>query len=226
MANEFDLSPDELAALLSARLCHDLVSPVVAIGTALDVLDDDDAADMRDEALDLVRKGARQASAKLEFARLAFGAGGSSPGVIAVNDLKRLAGAMFEGAKSDLHWKLDMEGLTKPAARLVLNLCILAVESTPRGGEVTIEGAGDALGGMRLRVLAQGPRARLLPAAEAALEGRPPEHGYDGRSIQPYYAGLIARTAGGRVSASLAEERVEFTALLPGEEAAPRAAAG
>jgi hypothetical protein len=51
-------------------------SPVGAITNGLEVLDEEGSEDMREFAMDLIRKSARQASAKLQFARLAFGAAG------------------------------------------------------------------------------------------------------------------------------------------------------
>ncbi|PWE16787.1 hypothetical protein DDZ18_11360 [Marinicauda salina] len=204
----------DLAALLCARLCHDLVSPVSALGAALSVFDDENAVDMRDDAVELMRTGARQAQAKLEYARLAFGAAGSKPGVIEMAEIRRLADAMFGDHKPELVWKDEADGLDKPAARVLLNLIWLGVDAAPRGGTVTIEAKTQSDGGARLRLVAAGPKVRLDPAYGEALEGRAPENGYDGRSIQPYYAGLIAREFGGRASAHADEERVEFTALL------------
>src|SRR5258708_29289003 len=74
----------ELAALLCSRVCHDLISPVGAIVNGLEVLDDSPKPEDRDFALDLIRKSAKTASARLQFCRLAFGAAGSSG---AQNDL-------------------------------------------------------------------------------------------------------------------------------------------
>ena len=73
-------APDalELAALLCSRVCHDLISPVGAIVNGLEVLDDNPKPEDRDFALDLIRKSARTASARLQFCRLAFGAAGSA----------------------------------------------------------------------------------------------------------------------------------------------------
>ena len=68
----------ELAALLCSRVCHDLISPVGAIVNGLEVLDDDPKPDDREFALDLIRKSAKTASARLQFCRLAFGAAGSA----------------------------------------------------------------------------------------------------------------------------------------------------
>ena len=208
-----EMAADQLAALLCARLCHDLVSPVSALGAALSVLDDETSADMHDDAMALVRESSRQAQAKLEFARLAYGAGGSAPATLDTRELRRLTEAMFAPSKPEIVWKVETPGLEKAPSRLLLNLCVLGVESVPRGGTVTIE-ATETAGVTRIRIVAEGPRARLNDAAVLALEGQPPEGGYDGRSIQPYFAGLIARNAGGRVSAHSGEERIEFVALV------------
>jgi len=73
-------APDalELTALLCSRVCHDLISPVGAIVNGLEVLDDNPKPEDREFALDLIRKSAKTASARLQFCRLAFGAAGSS----------------------------------------------------------------------------------------------------------------------------------------------------
>ena len=46
---------------------------------------------MREFALDLVRKSARQASNRLQFARLAFGAAGSAGAAIDLADAEQMA---------------------------------------------------------------------------------------------------------------------------------------
>ncbi len=58
-----DLTPLDLAALLCSRVCHDAVGPVGAIVNGLELLDEDDSAETREMALELIRKSARQASA-------------------------------------------------------------------------------------------------------------------------------------------------------------------
>ena len=208
-----EMAADQLAGLLCARLCHDLVSPVSALSAALSVLDDSSASDMHEDAMDLVRESARQSQAKLEFSGIAFGAAGSAPGILDTRELQRLVEGMFSASKPDIVWKVEAAGLEKSAARLLLNLSMLAVDSVPRGGTVTIE-ATESGGSSRLRLVSEGRRARLEEAVIRALDGLKPENGFDGRSIQPYYAGLIARSAGGRVSAHADEERIEIVALV------------
>jgi histidine phosphotransferase ChpT len=209
-ANIAKLTPSGLAALLCARICHDLISPVGALGTALEILDDDANTEMHEDAMDLVRNSSRQANAKLKYLRLAFGAGGSAPGIIAMEEIKSLTDGMFGGGKAALSGQISADGLEKSHARLLLNLIMLAVQAVPRGGEVVISQAG-----ADLVLTATGPRARLDAAVETTLLGKAPEDGFDGRSIQPFYAGMMAREMGGSASAAAEGETVTFRAVLP-----------
>ena len=75
---DLKIDPLELAALVASRVCHDIISPVGAIVNGLEVLEEEKDESMREFAQDLVQKSARQASAKLQFSRLAFGASGGA----------------------------------------------------------------------------------------------------------------------------------------------------
>ena len=102
-----ELSSLDLAALVASRVCHDIISPVGAITNGLEVLDEEGSEDMRDFAMDLIRKSARQASAKLQFARLAFGAAGSAGAEIDLGDAQVVATGFMENEKSDLVWQVS-----------------------------------------------------------------------------------------------------------------------
>src|SRR3974377_487816 len=87
----------DLAALLCSRVCHDLISPTGAIVNGLEVLDEKESdQETRDFALDLIRKSARTASARLQFCRLAFGAAGSSGAQIDLGDAQAMGGGHIE----------------------------------------------------------------------------------------------------------------------------------
>src|SRR5262245_23224447 len=68
----------ELAALISSKICHDVIGPVGAIYNGLEILDEDDDAEAKSYAMDVIRNVTEQASARLQFARFAFGAAGSA----------------------------------------------------------------------------------------------------------------------------------------------------
>jgi len=208
------LTPTSLSALLCARVCHDLISPVGALGTAIELLDDPSNADMHEDAMALVRTSSRQATAKLKFLRLAFGAGGSAPDIIPTSEMTSLSNDMFVDSKPDLVWQIDSDGIDKKQARIVMNFIMLAVNSAPRGGTVTITRTDNG-GGANFKVVSEGQKVRLDPNIAKAIAGKAPEDGFDGRSIQPLYANLLARDIGGSVGASATEETVTFTANFP-----------
>jgi len=196
------LTPTSLSALLCGRLCHDLISPVGALGTAIEILDDAGNVEMHGDAMALVRTSSRQAAAKLKFLRLAFGAAGSAPGVIPTSEVMKLSNDMFADSKADLAWEIDSDGIDKDHARILLNLIMLAIQAAPRGGTVTAS-RHEAGEGVNFVIVSHGPRARLDSAVAKAITGKAPETGFDGRSIQPLYASLLARDIGGTLSASV-----------------------
>lgn len=204
------LTPSSLAALLCARICHDLVSPVGALGTAIEILDDDSNADMHDDALALIKSSSRRAAAKLKFLRLAFGAGGSAPGIVGAEEITSLVSDMFADAKADVVFTFHADGIDKAHARVLLNLSMLGIQAVPRGGEVRIVTTEQSVA-----IISKGPRAKLDETVERALLGRAPDHGFDGRSIQPFYASMIAREAGGQITATVDEDVVTFQANFP-----------
>lgn len=208
------LTPTTLSALLCARICHDLISPVGALGTAIEILDDPANLDMHDDAMALVRTSSRQAAAKLKFLRIAFGAAGSAPGIIPTAEVTKLSNDMFADSKPDLVWNIDSDGIDKDRARILMNLIMLAIQAAPRGGTVTVSRHG-AGAGANFVLVSQGPKARLDAAIAKAIAGKAPEDGFDGRSIQPLYASLLTRDIGGTLEASADDTIITFKANFP-----------
>jgi histidine phosphotransferase ChpT len=200
------ISALDLAALLCSRVCHDLISPVGAIVNGLEVLDEDKDEETKTFALDLIKKSAHQASAKLQFCRLAFGAAGSAGAQIELGDAEKAARGLIEDGKTTIAWNLPRELVAKNRAKLLLNMLVVAVGTIPRGGTLTVEPAG-----MGFRVLASGLNARLAPAT-AELLGGSPAHSVDAHVIQPLYTGILARDCGLTVTAAVEGDGVMVTA--------------
>src|SRR5262245_5700238 len=124
--------------LLASRICHDLISPIGAVGNGLELLEEADD-EMSAEALKLSVGCVRRASALLEFFRMAYGTAGSDSG-LRWEAAKSLAEGLVEGPKTTLVWGAPPAGLNVPAAapKLALNLVLLGMEVLPRGGESTV----------------------------------------------------------------------------------------
>ncbi|HZE45903.1 MAG TPA: histidine phosphotransferase family protein [Xanthobacteraceae bacterium] len=199
MSAAITLDALDLAALLCSRVCHDLISPTGAIVNGLEVLEEkDNDEETKTFALDLIKKSARTASARLQFCRLAFGAAGSAGAQIDVGDAQNMARAFMEDDKTKITWNLPRLLLPKNRVKLLLNLMIIAGQTIPRGGMLKVDpiGEGETMG---FRIAASGLNARIPQAVPALLEGTSENGSIDAHAIQPFYAGLLARACGLKV---------------------------
>src|SRR3954464_3564426 len=189
-------APDalELAALLCSRVCHDLLSPVGAIVNGLEVLDDNPKPDDREFALDLIRKSAKTASARLQFCRLAFCAAGSARAQIDVGDAQAMPRGHLEDERTKLVWNLPRVLLPKNRVKLLLNMLVIAHQTIPRGGVLTVDSTGDGETA-GFRVAAAGLNARM-PQNIADLLGAGHSGPIDAHAVQPYYTRLLAQACG------------------------------
>lgn len=206
------LDPLDLAALLCSRVCHDVISPVGAIVNGLEVLEEDNDPSMHEFALDLIRKSATQASARLQFARLAFGAAGSAGASIDLGDAETVAKGMFSDDKITLTWTAPRLLMPKNRVKLLLNLVMLATSAIPRGGTIDVSVRASEGQEAAFTLAAKGMNARVPAHAAALLRGEPESGTVDAHAIQVFYTGLIAEAAGMSVSMSLEGDTVVIEA--------------
>jgi histidine phosphotransferase ChpT len=190
----------DLAALLCSRVCHDLISPVGAIVNGLEVMEDDNDQETKAFAMDLIKKSVRQASAKLQFCRLAFGAAGSAGAQIDVGDAEKVARGFLEDDKTRITWNLPRVLLPKNRVKLLLNMLLIAGQSIPRGGQIVVDpvGEGEALS---FRISATGGYAKIPQAVPELLAGGSHGGTVDAHAVQPYYTSLLAKDCGLTVAA-------------------------
>lgn len=214
MSERVELEALDLAALLCSRVCHDIISPVGAIINGLEVLDEDNG-DMRDFAFDLIRRSANQASAKLQFARLAFGAAGSTGAEIDLGDAEKVASGYMEGEKPEFSWQGPRVLMAKNLVKLLLNLILLAVAAVPRGGRVSVVVEGDP-DRPRFILRSSGPNPRIPAAFEKLVPGDIAGIAIDAQAVQAYYAGALARACGMSVAAVADGDDIVISAVSGG----------
>jgi histidine phosphotransferase ChpT len=210
MSAPITLESLDLAALLCSRVCHDLISPVGAIVNGLEVLEEDNNEETRTFALDLIKKSARNASARLQFCRLAFGAAGSAGAQIDVGDAETMARGFLDDEKTKLTWNLPRVLLAKNRVKLLLNMLVIASQAIPRGGMLTVDPVGEGET-MSFRVAATGTNSRVPPHAPELLAGTP-EGAVDAHAIQPFYTGMLARACGLTASVTAENEAIVVAA--------------
>jgi histidine phosphotransferase ChpT len=202
------LSGPDLAALLCSRVCHDVISPVGAINNGLELLDDG-AGDS--DALDLIRTSALNASVRLKFARLAFGASGSVGASIDTGEAEKAAKdfAVAE-KKTEVTWSGPRAIIPKNKVKLLLNLFLVAYGGIPRGGsmDVVLENPEyDAK-----FILTIKGRMMRVPAKFNEIASGTLDEPIDAHTVQPYYTVLLAEECGMDLKHVVSEDKITFIA--------------
>lgn len=202
------LSGPDLAALLCSRVCHDVISPVGAINNGLELLDEG-GADA--DALDLIRTSALNASVRLKFARLAFGASGSVGASIDTGEAEKVAKdfAIAE-KKTEVTWSGPRAIIPKNRVKLLLNLFLVAYSAIPRGGSMDIV-LEDVETNPKFSITVKGRMLRV-PAKYVEICSGTLEEAVDGHTIQPYYTVLLADECGMELKHVQFEDRITFSA--------------
>lgn len=204
----------DLAGLLCSRLCHDLLSPIGALSNGLELLADESDPEMRRRCFDLVEQSARASADKLQFFRIAFGAGGA-PGESMASDEARALVAALAGERVTVNWEANGQALPRPAVKALLNLALIGIEALVRGG--TLDIAAERHGGAsEIVVRASGPRLAFDAALGRALDGSLPAAELSSRTAAAEMLRRLAGEAGGGVQYALDDDALVLGAVLPG----------
>ena len=153
----------KLTALMSSKLCHDIIGPVGAVNNGIELLQDENNADMRDQAVALVSQSAGEAASRLQFYRLAFGLASGLGQEVSIRDARNLCRAYMEYSKVELDWPDEAggaENLSKDAIKVLCNVASISAGALARGGKLTISGTVEDEN-WAFEFKAVGPRAGL-----------------------------------------------------------------
>lgn len=200
----------ELAALISSKICHDVIGPVGAIYNGLEILDEDNNAEAKTYALDVIRNVTEQASAKLQFCRFAFGAAGSAGAQIDLSTAEQISRGFVGNTKHRLHWKGAPGYMSKDKVKLLLNMIASAITALPRGGdiEVALHGAFEL---PTFQITCTGTNARAPQHLGEFINGGP-KPALDAMTIQAYYTWRLSGTANMALAIDKAGESIVLTA--------------
>jgi histidine phosphotransferase ChpT len=122
-----------LSALIGSRICHDLISPIGAINNGLELLDM--ASSQSGPEMDLIHESVDNASARIRYFRVAFGAAGEQ--TMGRSEITSILGDVMRGARLDVAWG-PMDAQPRSHVRLAF-LALLCVETAmPYGGRIEI----------------------------------------------------------------------------------------
>jgi histidine phosphotransferase ChpT len=181
-----------LTAFMSSKICHDLVGPVGAINNGLELLDEETDEQTRAYAFELIQFSAAAARARLEYARLAFGASTAIGAEIDLRHAEGIVRAFVEEGKHKLHWDVPAGNMEKNRARLLMMLLAVVMPAIPAGGDIFTKMTG-TLASPHFELRCRGRNARIPEGLEDMFAGR--SAAVDPRSVIGYYTTRLARAA-------------------------------
>lgn len=133
-------SSQELTALISSRICHDLASPLGAIANGLELLELTGLAETPEAAL--LSDSVRSASARIAYFRIAFGPANPETLIAPAVAQKTLA-QNYDERKININW-LATADCPRPMAKLLFLLVQAAETALPFGGDVALRDEGNS----------------------------------------------------------------------------------
>jgi histidine phosphotransferase ChpT len=138
----------DLSALIGSRICHDLISPIGAIGNGVELLLMDGGQGSPEVAL--IAESVANANARIRFFRVAFG-GATPEQRMGRPEVQDILTETTRGGRMQVGWS-SAPDLPRDQVKLAFLLLMCVESALPYGG--------------RLRILAEGER--LLLEAEAS----------------------------------------------------------
>ena len=123
-----------LAALVGSRICHDLISPIGAIGNGVELLSlaDGDSKDV----MNLITQSIDSATARIRFFRIAFG-GAVEDQNVSRSEVLSILSASAVGGRYTYSWRVEAD-----QSRLDVRVAFLLMQcmegSMPFGGDISI----------------------------------------------------------------------------------------
>ncbi len=196
MSGEINLTVMEL---LSARMCHDLISPVSAIANGIELVTEFED-EMKGEALSLIGDSAQSASRLLQFYRAAFGSARSAQGgILTLAEARQRTLDAVGGGRIRVDWpeETDTGGryVSRLGLKLLMNLVLAGSDILPGDGVLrVILVAGP--NGLDSEVRAEKAGLALSDELRGALTGQVVAENLTAKSVVSYLCWLLAADIG------------------------------
>ena len=158
----------DLNALLGSRICHDLISPLGAIGNGVELLTM--AGSARVPEIALIAESVENANARIRFYRVAFGIASASQ-ALGPSEISNVLGDVYRKTRLAVAWQVESD-CRRAEAKLAFLLLLCFETAMPWGGRVTVQRNDDAwtLHGAAERMAVSEPLWRLLAEGDAPAD--------------------------------------------------------
>jgi histidine phosphotransferase ChpT len=155
----------DLAALIASRICHDLISPIGAIGNGVELLGMDPR--LQSPEMTLLSESVANATARIRFFRICFGAAGPDQR-IARSEVISVLTDLSRGGRVSFAWTSPAD-LSRREVRLAFLLLQCVETALAYGGKVGV--TRDEAG---WTILAEAARLKVDPALWEVLTAAHP----------------------------------------------------
>ncbi len=208
-----------IAELISSRICHDLVSPVNSINMGLELLSE--TQDSFGTMPEVMYKSVRQAAAYLSMYRIALGLYGGGGGNVTFKEIQGFVANYYEDKNNiTIQWQIgnlqtggELE-IPKDAAKMLLNIIMLASDCLPRGGVITIVLA-NINEGLGIAVAAEGDNVRINDDIALAIRPDVKLNDITARNVQAYFVYRLAEAMNTSIETKILEgQRLEVATCV------------
>jgi len=196
MPGEINLTVMEL---LSARMCHDLISPVSAIANGIELVTEFED-EMKGEALSLIGDSAQSASRLLQFYRAAFGSARSAQGgILTLAEARQRVLDAVGGGRIQVDWPEETETdgrlVGRLGLKLLMNMALAGSDILPGNGilRVTLMAGPN---GLDADIRAEKAGLALSDDLRGALTGQAAIESLSAKSVVSYLCWLLAQDIG------------------------------
>jgi len=185
----------DLGALVGSRICHDLISPLGAIGNGVELI----ALSGLDASpeMALIAESVESANARIRFFRVAFGAAGAEQ-TVGAQEIATIVEALGRTGRHRIDWMAG--GAPRLEVKLTFLVILCVASAMPWGGAITVSRTGEAW-----QITGTAEKMKIGPAIWAALCD--PVQSLEVTSAEVEFA--LARDAAQRVRRNLATEMRE-----------------
>ena len=127
-----NMRSSDLVALIGSRICHDLISPIGAIGNGIELIGLTSSGGGPEMAL--ISESVSNAQARIRFYRVAFGAGNAGQNVTGA-EASEILRDVYGAGRVSIAWEPCGE-IRRPEAKLAFLLVQCLESAMPQGGRI------------------------------------------------------------------------------------------
>ena len=179
----------EIAALIASRICHDLISPIGAIGSGMELMALSSGQEQSSPELDPISQSVENANARIRFFRIAYGSA-SSTHLVGRQEVLSILKTISSGGRLTYNWNLT-EDHSREITRILFLVLQCFETALPLGGDIYVN-----FDGTNWEIVGTGRRVTLEPLLWAAVNNSDVQHAHTSAQVQFVLLPEAIRAAG------------------------------